>query len=65
MSPRAGRRLSVAREEMGDAYLGADMVDAAITAYTRTLTGRERVMGARHPDTMATRASLAHAYRVD
>jgi hypothetical protein len=37
-------------------------LDEAITLYTATLAGRERVLGPDHPDTLLSRNNLAAAY---
>ena len=46
-----------ARDELAAAYRAAGQFGDAIPLYRRTLTDRERIQGARHPDTLTTRGS--------
>jgi hypothetical protein len=43
-------------------YLAAGKTKDAIAQCTRVVAGREHVLGADHPDTLAARARLAAAY---
>jgi tetratricopeptide (TPR) repeat protein len=44
------------------AYHTAGRIASALQLYEQACSGYERALGADHPDTLACRANLAHAY---
>ena len=46
----------------GTGSVAADFMANALQFYEQACAGYERVLGADHPDTLAGRANLAHAY---
>jgi hypothetical protein len=51
------------RSHLAGAYQVAGRTAEAITLFEQTLADRERVLGADHPETLATRNNLAAAHR--
>jgi hypothetical protein len=53
-----------ARHNLAAAYRFAGRLQEAIPLYERTLSDREPVLGADHPQTLSSRNNLANAYRL-
>jgi tetratricopeptide (TPR) repeat protein len=51
-----------AQDALAAAYLASGRAADAVGVYEQGLAGRERALGADHPDTLAARSSLAGAY---
>jgi len=50
-------------DDLANAYQAAGRLVEAIALHERTLTDYERILGADHPDTLASRHNLASAYQ--
>ena len=49
--------------QMADSLLAEGRIAEALSRYTETLLGRERLLGRDHPDTLTTRSHSGFAYQ--